>query len=274
MKEQNTGEVDGLREENKRLKDEAAGAGMTTEKDREDALIIARILMTNAFGDVAYRLVLAGKKAEDIGGKNAECIIGELIPEIARIRAEAARKELDKIKAEELSEFRMDELDAVMLSVDKWLDGPALKNNPATRAADAREIALRAIEEASRQARREAAELSKDWIEKNLTDDNRFVGSSGELYQLILAAPTESEPVECQECDSNGPGSTKSDCGECPLASRRWATESETIERDSMREFAYSVLEEAQSELGIEISEESWARIEDNARDRLAKRKE
>lgn len=45
-----------------------------------------------------------------------------------------------------INAFRMDELDAVMLSVDKWLDGPALKNNPATRAADAREVALKAIE--------------------------------------------------------------------------------------------------------------------------------
>jgi hypothetical protein len=40
----------------------------------------------------------------------------------------------------------MDELDAVMITVDKWLEGQALKNNPATRAADAREIALKAIE--------------------------------------------------------------------------------------------------------------------------------
>jgi hypothetical protein len=45
-----------------------------------------------------------------------------------------------------INAFRMDELDAVMLSTDKWLDGSALKNNPATRAADAREVALKAIE--------------------------------------------------------------------------------------------------------------------------------
>lgn len=44
--------------------------------------------------------------------------------------------------------FRMDELDAVMLSVDKWFTegDPRLKNNPATRAADVREIALEAVE--------------------------------------------------------------------------------------------------------------------------------
>lgn len=48
-------------------------------------------------------------------------------------------------------DFRYDELDAVMISVDKWFDegDPRLKNNPATRAADAREIALRAIEAAT-----------------------------------------------------------------------------------------------------------------------------
>ena len=46
------------------------------------------------------------------------------------------------------NEFRVDELEAVMISVDKWFDDndPRLKNNPATRAADAREIALKAIE--------------------------------------------------------------------------------------------------------------------------------
>ena len=44
----------------------------------------------------------------------------------------------------------MDELDAVMLSVDKWLDGDELKDNPATRAARAREVALRAIEAAAK----------------------------------------------------------------------------------------------------------------------------
>jgi hypothetical protein len=38
------------------------------------------------------------------------------------------------------------ELDGVMISVDKWLDGKELKDNPATRAAVAREKALRAIE--------------------------------------------------------------------------------------------------------------------------------
>lgn len=38
------------------------------------------------------------------------------------------------------------ELDAVMFSVDKWLEGKELRNNPATRAADAREKVLRILE--------------------------------------------------------------------------------------------------------------------------------
>lgn len=64
----------------------------------------------------------------------------------------ALAAELDRIDSEEqdaiVKDFRMDELDAVMHSVDKWFDedDPRLGNNPATRAADAREIALRAIE--------------------------------------------------------------------------------------------------------------------------------
>ena len=56
-----------------------------------------------------------------------------------------------------INAFRMDELDAVMMSVDKWLSGQALRNNPATRAADAREVALKAIEAvATAQAKRYA----------------------------------------------------------------------------------------------------------------------
>ncbi len=44
--------------------------------------------------------------------------------------------------------FRMDELDGVMCSIDKWFNegDPRLKYNPATRAGCAREIALQAIE--------------------------------------------------------------------------------------------------------------------------------
>ncbi len=47
-----------------------------------------------------------------------------------------------------ISEYRQDELDAVMYFIDKWFEpnDSRLKDNPATRAASAREIALRAIE--------------------------------------------------------------------------------------------------------------------------------
>lgn len=64
-----------------------------------------------------------------------------------------------------IAEFRADELDAVMVSVDKWFDDgdPRLKNNPATRAADAREIALKAIDSVAAQvakARQEDREIT------------------------------------------------------------------------------------------------------------------
>jgi hypothetical protein len=53
---------------------------------------------------------------------------------------------IEKENKKAVNDFRMDELDAVMISVDKWLEGKQLENNPATRASDAREYALRAIE--------------------------------------------------------------------------------------------------------------------------------
>jgi hypothetical protein len=63
----------------------------------------------------------------------------------ASIRAEAFR-----------DDYRMDELDAVMHSVDKWLDEASMKDNPATRASTAREIALKAIEQAYENGRAKA----------------------------------------------------------------------------------------------------------------------
>lgn len=59
-----------------------------------------------------------------------------------------------------ITDFRGDELDAVMTSVDKWLKGDELMNNPATRAADAREIALKAIEAEAARADRAEKELA------------------------------------------------------------------------------------------------------------------
>lgn len=89
-----------------------------------------------------------------------------LIEVLSRIRTEQARKEA-------VNEFRMDELDGVMHSVDKWLKGDALKNNPATRAADAREVALKAIEAEKRRA---------DQAEKELADF-MFI-PSGREYEI------------------------------------------------------------------------------------------
>jgi hypothetical protein len=64
--------------------------------------------------------------------------------------AKARGREEGKAMArdEAVKAFRMDELDAVMVSADKWLEGDQLRNNPATRAADAREVALKATEKA------------------------------------------------------------------------------------------------------------------------------
>lgn len=82
-------------------------------------------------------------------------------------RAEAARRN------EEVNDFRMDELDAVMTSVDKWLKGEDLKNNPATRAADAREVALKAIEaetaraDRAEKALKEAADRAVSFVDNN-----------------------------------------------------------------------------------------------------------
>ena len=65
----------------------------------------------------------------------------------------ALQAEVERLQAGEFKQLRMDELDGVMHSVDKWLahlpkSDERRHSNPATRAADAREIALQAIEEA------------------------------------------------------------------------------------------------------------------------------
>jgi len=92
-------------------------------------------------------------RSEELESMVRSLLSGKVDP----VNMEAMRqrvKGLAKVPAEEtvskvLDAMRMDELTAVMYSVDKWFDGPddpRLKQNPATRAADAREIALRAIE--------------------------------------------------------------------------------------------------------------------------------
>jgi len=72
----------------------------------------------------------------------------------------------DAKREEAINTFRMDELDAVMCSVDKWLpDNYPEGVNPATRAADARQIALKAIESGSSEAFGKAIveELRMNW---------------------------------------------------------------------------------------------------------------
>ena len=73
------------------------------------------------------------------------------------------RDEHDALKAE---------LDAVMqLGVDKWLEGDALNNNTATRAAEARKVALGAIDalraevERLREAGKEVISADAEWGE-------------------------------------------------------------------------------------------------------------
>jgi len=85
----------------------------------------------------------------------ARAALARIVEERDAYRAslDAATKRVEELEAERDSAvrgFRMDELDAVMYSVDKWFDdGDArLENNPATRAAAAREVALKAIEKA------------------------------------------------------------------------------------------------------------------------------
>ena len=65
------------------------------------------------------------------------------------LSAAEARTVLDTLAAEReraVNDFRMDALDAVMYSVRKWLPDDYVEASPETAAADAREIALKAIE--------------------------------------------------------------------------------------------------------------------------------
>jgi len=68
----------------------------------------------------------------------------EMLPQEAVTGAQEMNEQYGDLRKEK--NLVQAELDAVMHSVDKWLDGDDLKNNPATRAADAREIALRLID--------------------------------------------------------------------------------------------------------------------------------
>jgi hypothetical protein len=71
-----------------------------------------------------------------------------------------------------INDFRMDELDAVMHSVRKWLPDDYVATNPATEAADAREIALKAIEHET--ARTKAAEAEVNRLKRVLADEDNI----------------------------------------------------------------------------------------------------
>jgi len=77
---------------------------------------------------------------------------------LARTRLDDLNRPAAPAPEQGANDFRMDELDAVMCAVDKWFDkgDPRLKQDPQNRAADAREIALQALER--QEARAEQAE--------------------------------------------------------------------------------------------------------------------
>jgi len=79
----------------------------------------------------------------------------------ARIRAEA------RVEAMR-DDYRMDQLDAVMYSVDKWFDegDKRLVQDPANRAADAREIALRKIEAIEDESAKKIAALKAELLDQ------------------------------------------------------------------------------------------------------------
>lgn len=149
-----------------------------------------------------------------------------------RLRAELAA--LSQLSAPAVAEereaainaFRMDELDAVMVSVDKWFDDgdPRLKNNPATRAADAREIALRAIEaqhpageerqpmpfdaaSADEMARQIAGLIERHVIDSRSPAADALLGYRGGLFygptdeHPAAPAPEANEAKGCETCN-------------------------------------------------------------------------
>ena len=80
------------------------------------------------------------KRSRSYYGLNLDLIESILSNEIRKREEEAIHS------STAVASFRADELDAVMYSVRKWLPDDYRKTNPATEAADAREIALKAIE--------------------------------------------------------------------------------------------------------------------------------
>jgi len=97
-----------------------------------------------SYSNIADKAIITGEIVDRLAeyedtGLYSRGDISMVFAEIERLQAENTR-----LKAERDS-FEY-ELLAVMHSVDKWLEGKDLKDNPATRAGTAREVALRAIE--------------------------------------------------------------------------------------------------------------------------------
>lgn len=111
----------------------------------DDKLIPLKMPVQQKIRSVIYQLLQATTHEE----------IYNVSPNAIRSQAHILREVMLQIQEQSqktVDELRMDELDGVMHSVDKWFDedDPRLKHNPATRSADAREIALKAIEENER----------------------------------------------------------------------------------------------------------------------------
>ena len=109
----------------------------------------------------------------------------------ARIRAEA------RVEAMR-DDYRMDQLDAVMYSVDKWFNegDKRLLQDPANRAADAREIALRKIEAIEDESAKEIAALKAELLDqtslatgyKEIMSDNLFMACRIARWRDLLLA--------------------------------------------------------------------------------------
>lgn len=106
------------------------------------------------------------------------------LKDIATLRSALASE-----RAKAVDDFRMDELDAVMVSVDKWFDegDPRLKQTPANRAADAREIALKAIE--VERAKLIKVTMQRDREYKRFIDAERNEMRMAEQLAAISPAP-------------------------------------------------------------------------------------
>ena len=136
-------------------------------------------------------MVILSEATKDRLAIDRECLA--LKARIIELEAENAALNREKI----MLECR---LEAVMISVDKWFsaDDPRLANNEETRACDAREIALRAIEQArdelaALRAEREPSEQRKKdvvWLRQLCTDSLDILNRKSATYLSMLDIET------------------------------------------------------------------------------------